>query len=178
MFISFDGVHGGMMNTRTESYMWQAGVHPNSLTPERALDVANPGTQNFLGNGVKVVSGTATYDQMGKITTDTRVFAKNDIHTTYEQYIIDLHNSSAWGGNGSSADTYSKTFLKLRELSLTYQIPAKTLHGFAKGASVSVIGQNLFLKAKQFKYSDPDGGNEDLVDPATRYVGLNIKLTL
>ena len=178
MYVSFDGVHGGVMNTRTESYMWQAGVHPKSVTPERALDVANPGTQNFLGNGVKVVSGTATYDQMGNITSDNRTYAKNDIHTTYEQYIIDLHNSSAWGGNGSSADTYSKTFLKLRELSFTYQIPAKDLYGFAKGASVSVIGQNLWLKAKQFKYSDPDGGNEDLVDPSTRYVGLKIKLTL
>jgi len=178
MYMSFDGVHGGVMNTRTESYMWQAGVHPKSLTPERALDVANPGSKNFLGSGVKVVSGTATYDQLGNITSDNRVYAKNDVHTTYEQYIIDLHNSSAWGGNGSSADTYSKTFFKLREVSLTYQIPAKALQGFAKGASVSVIGQNLFLKAKQFKYSDPDGGNEDLVDPATRYVGLNIKLTL
>src|SRR5690606_2776493 len=34
LFISFDGVSGGLANTRTESYMWQAGVHPNSLSPE------------------------------------------------------------------------------------------------------------------------------------------------
>jgi TonB-linked SusC/RagA family outer membrane protein len=177
LYLSFDGVIGGLMNTRTESYMWQAGVHPGSLTADRALDVATPGSKNFLGQGVKIVSGTVTYDNVGNITSDTRKFAPNDVYTTYKQYVIDLHNSSAWGGNGSSADTYSKTFLKLREISLTYDIPGKYLHGWAKAASISFVGQNVLLKAKDFKYSDPDGGNEDFAAPAVRYLGGNIKFT-
>lgn len=177
LFLSFDGVSGGLMNTRTESYMWQAGVHPGSLTDARAKDVATPGSKNFLGQGVKIVSGTVTYDAFGNITSDTRVFAPNDVYTTYQQYVIDLHNSSAWGGNGSSADTYSKTFFKLREISLTYNLPGKYLHKFVKAASVSFIGQNVLLKAKDFKYSDPDGGAEDFAAPAVRYLGGNIKLT-
>jgi TonB-linked SusC/RagA family outer membrane protein len=177
LFLSFDGVAGGLMNTRTESYMWQSGGHPNSITPERALDVATPGSENFLGKGVKVVSGTATYDAYGKITSDSRVYAPNDVYSTYEQYIIDLHSSSAWGGNGSPADTYSKTFFKLREVSLTYNIPVNLLHGIAKAASVSLIGQNVLLWAKDFKYSDPDGGVEDFADPSVRYLGCNIKVT-
>ena len=176
-FVSFDGVNGGLANTRTESYMWQAGVHPNSLSPERALDVATPGSSNYLGQGVKVVSGTATYDVNGNILTDTRVFAPNDIKTTYKQYMIDLHNSSAWGGNGSKADTYSRTFFKLREISLSYNVPSKLLGKVAKAASISLIGQNVLLKAKQFKYSDPDGGNEDFADPSTRYLGFKINFT-
>jgi TonB-linked SusC/RagA family outer membrane protein len=177
LYLSVDGVSGGLMNTRTESYMWQSGVHPNSVTPERALDVATPGSKNYLGQGLKVVSGTATYDAYGNITSDTRVYAPNDVYTTYEQYIIDLHSSSAWGGNGSPADTYSKTFFKLRELSLTYNIPSKFLHSVAKAASVSFVGQNVFLWAKDFKYSDPDGGVEDFADPSVRYLGFNIKAT-
>ena len=177
LFISFDGVVGGLANTRTESYMWQAGVHPESLTPERALDVATPGSKNYLGQGVKIVSGTATYDAVGNITKDTREYAKNDIYTTYKQYTIDLHNSSAWGGNGSLPDTYSKTFFKLREISLTYTLPTKMLNSWAKAASISFVGQNVLLKAKQFKYSDPDGGNEDFADPSVRYLGGNIKIT-
>jgi TonB-linked SusC/RagA family outer membrane protein len=176
-FLSFDGVNGGLANTRTESYMWQAGVHPNSLSPERALDVATPGSSNYLGKGVKVVSGSATYDANGNILTDTRVFAPNDVKTTYKQYTVDLHNSSAWGGNGSKADTYSKTFFKLREISLSYNVPAKLIHKVAKAASISLIGQNVLLKAKQFKYSDPDGGNEDFADPSTRYLGFKINFT-
>ncbi|MBV6427390.1 MAG: hypothetical protein KIPDCIKN_01908 [Haliscomenobacter sp.] len=178
LYVSLDGVSGGLMNTRTESYMWQAGVHPNSLTPERAKDVASPGTSNFLGQGVKVVGGTVTYDALGNITKDTREFAPNDVYTTYKQYAIDLHNSSAWGGNGSPADTYSKTFFKIREISLTYQFPSTILKGVARGASISFIGQNVFLKAKDFKYSDPDGGREDFADPSVRYLGFNFKLSL
>jgi hypothetical protein len=175
--MSLDGVVGGLMNTRTESYMWQSGVHPASVTEARAKDVATPGSTNFIGDGVKVESGTVTYDNIGNITSDTRVYAPNDIATTYKQYVIDLHSSSAWGGNGSSADTYSKTFLKLREISLTYTLPAKLLHGWAKAASVSLVGQNILLKAKDFKYSDPDGGTEDFSDPSVRYLGGNIRLT-
>jgi TonB-linked SusC/RagA family outer membrane protein len=85
LFLSFDGVSGGLMNTRTESYMWQSGVHPGSVTAARALDVATPGSKNFLGEGVKITSGTATYDAFGNITSDTRVFAPNDVYTTYKQ---------------------------------------------------------------------------------------------
>ena len=198
LFASLDGVVGGLMNTRTESYMWQAGVHPNSVTPEREKDVTAAGivaaagggaagaaalaaaglvANNYLVNGVKVVSGTATYDKFGNITADTRVYAPNDVYTSYRQYTIDLHNSSAWGGNGSPADNYSKTFLKLREISLTYTVPNNYLQGWAKGASISFVGQNVLLWAKDFKYSDPDGGAEDFADPAVRYLGANIKFT-
>ena len=176
LFMSFDGVVGGLMNTRTESYMWQAGVHPASVTEARAKDVANPGSTNFIGKGVKVVSGSVTYDSFGNITSDSRQYAANDVATTYKQYVIDLHSSSAWGGNGSRADTYSKTFVKLREVSLTYTVPQSVLNGRAKGASVSLVGQNLFLKAKDFKYSDPDGGVEDFADPSVRYIGCSLKL--
>ena len=177
LYTSLDGVNGGLANTRTESYMWQSGVHPESLSPERALDVATPGSSNYLGQGVKVVSGAATYDVNGNILTDTRKFATNDVKTTYKQYVTDLHNSSAWGGNGSKADTYSRTFFKLREISLSYNVPAKLIHNVAKAASISLIGQNVMLKAKQFKYSDPDGGNEDFADPAVRYLGFKINFT-
>ena len=176
-YASFDGVAGGIMNTRTESYLWQSGNHPNSLTPERAEDVADPSTPHFLGKGVKVISGSVTYDAYGNITSDTRVFAPNDVKTSYEQYILDLHSSSAWGGNGSKADTYSKTFFKLREISISYNIPSRYLHRVSKAASVSLIGQNVFLKAKDFKYSDPDGGTEDFAAPSVRYIGCKINLS-
>lgn len=198
VFVSFDGVNGGITNTRTESYMWQSGVHPDGLTAEREMDVIAAGIYNaagggaagnaalaaagrsltnYIGQGVVVLSGSATYDAVGNILTDTRVYGKNVTPTTYKQYMIALHNSSAWGGNGSKADTYSKTFFKLREISVSYNVPARLLHKVAKSASISLIGQNVLLKAKQFKYSDPDGGNEDFADPSTRYLGFKINFT-
>ncbi|MCY1719124.1 SusC/RagA family TonB-linked outer membrane protein [Prolixibacteraceae bacterium Z1-6] len=181
LYMSFDGVAGGLLSTRTESYMWQSGVHPESVTEERALDVADPGSKNYVGEGVQVISGSVTYDTNGNITSDTREYAPNDVASTYKQAAQDLHNTSAWGGSPNPNDVYSRTFLKLRELSLTYTIPNSVLNnwagGFIENASVSFVGQNVLFWSKDWKYSDPDGGYEDFADPSVRYLGANIKLT-
>jgi TonB-linked SusC/RagA family outer membrane protein len=175
--ISADGRVGGLAQTTTEMYMWYSGNHPNSVTDERYLD-ASLGTSNYTGDGVKVVSGSATYDTDGAITSDTREYAANDVAVKYESYIKRIHKGTAWGGVPSPLDAYSTTFLKIREVSLSYDLP-KNLYSLlgAKGGSVSAIGQNIFLWAKDFKYSDPDGGTENFSDPSQRYIGFNIKLT-
>ncbi|WP_147676960.1 SusC/RagA family TonB-linked outer membrane protein [Algibacter pacificus] len=178
LFISFDGLVGGLSSSRTESYMWQSGVHPDSATPERALDVATPGSSNYIGEGVMVTSGTVEFDTDGTILSDTRVFETNTVATTYLRAVKDLHASSAWGGTGTTTDAFSRTYLKLRELSLSYQIPSKLLTGWgAKKASISLTGQNVLLWAKDYKYSDPDNRVEDFADPSVRYLGANLKLS-
>ncbi|TSA38745.1 MAG: SusC/RagA family TonB-linked outer membrane protein [Porphyromonadaceae bacterium] len=176
--ISFDGRVGGLASTTTEMYMWRAGSHPSSLVPERYLDATVPGSKNYIGQGVKVVSGSATYDTYGNITSDTRVYAPNDEAVTYETYTNTLHKGTAWGGASSPLDVYTTSFFKIREMSLTYNLPKEFCTRFySKGVSVSVVGQNVFLWAKQFKYSDPDGGYENFSDPSLRYLGFNLKVT-
>ncbi|CAD0007161.1 SusC/RagA family TonB-linked outer membrane protein [Flavobacterium salmonis] len=174
--ISLDGRVGGLAQTTTEMYMWQSGNHPDSVNDIRYKDITT-GTSNYIGDGVKVISGAVTYNAYGNITSDTRQYASNDVPVTYENYVKRIHKGTAWGGNPSPADTYSTTFLKLREVSLTYNVP-KSVYSFikAKNATVSAIGQNLFLWAKDFKYSDPDGGVDNFSDPSQRFVGCNIKL--
>jgi hypothetical protein len=159
--------------------MWRVGNHPKSCTPERYLDATNPGTKNYIGKGVKIVSGSVDYDTYGNIIpgTDTREFAPNDIPTTYEAYMGSLHRGTAWGGSASSVDIYSGTFFKLRELSLTYSVPKAICAKFkAEQLSISAIGQNVLFWAKDFKYSDPDGGSENFADPSQRFLGFNIKI--
>ena len=175
--VAVDGRVGGLAQTTTEMYMWQSGNHPDSVTEERYLD-ATTGTPNYIGEGVQVVSGEVTYDTYGNITSDTRVFAPNEVAVTYENWVKRVHKGTAWGGSPSPFDAYSTTFLKLREVSLSYNFPGSftQLIGASSG-SVSAIGQNLALWAKDFKYSDPDGGSENFSDPSQRYVGLNINLT-
>jgi len=175
--LSVDGRVGGLAQSVTEMYMWISGNHPNSLTEARYLDATKPGTKNYLGKGVKVVSGAITYDANYHVVSDTREFAPNDVYTTYKSYITALHKGTAWGGNPSPVDLYSTTFLKLREVALTYRLPDDLAQKIkSKGVSVSVIGQNLIYWAKQFKYSDIDGGTENFADPSLRYIGFNIKL--
>lgn len=175
--LSVDGRVGGLTKTMTENYMWRTGNHPNSVVPERYLDATESGG-HYIGDGVQVVSGEATYDTYGNITSDTRVYAENDVAVLYKQYVNILHTNNAWGGAASSLDVYSTTFFKVREVSLTYMLPKDFTARFtAKSASISLVGQNLFLWAKDFKYSDPDGGRENFSDPSVRYIGGNIKVT-
>jgi TonB-linked SusC/RagA family outer membrane protein len=175
--ISLDGRVGGIAQTTTEMYMWRAGSHPDSVVPERMADALTPGSKNYVGKGVKIVSGTVSYDTYGNITSDTRVFATNDIPVTYKSFIEAYHKGTAWGGSPSPVDAYSTTFFKIRELAITYNMP-KSICNLIRANSVSVsgVGQNLFMWAKQFKYSDPDGGSENFADPSVRYIGINIKL--
>ncbi len=175
--VSADGRVGGIAQTTTEMYMWRAGSHPGSLAPERYLDATQPGTKNYIGAGVKVVEGSVTYDTYGNITSDTRVYAPNDVAVTYKTYTEALHKGTAWGGSPSTIDAYNTTFFKIREVALTYRLPQELCSRLGiNGVSVSAIGQNVFLWAKQFKYSDPDGGSENFIDPAVRYLGLNLKI--
>lgn len=180
LFASFDGIVGGMASSTTEAYMWLQGVHPGTLTPERALDVATPGSTNYVADGVMVVSGNYVTDRnSGEVIEDTRVFAPNDVPRTYRDYIRSIHGGTAWGGTGREEDIFDRTFFKLRELSITYSVPSNILDnwGPVKNASVSFIGQNVFLWAKEFEYSDPDGGSDNFADPSSRYLGFNIKLS-
>lgn len=175
--LSMDGRVGGLAQSVTEMYMWISGNHPESLTEARYLDATKPGTKNFLGKGMKVVSGTITYDANYHVVSDTRKFAPNDVYTTYKSYITALHKGTAWGGSPSPVDLYSTTFLKLREVAITYKLPDELAQKIrSKGVSVSLIGQNLLYWAKQFKYSDIDGGTENFADPSLRYIGFNINL--
>lgn len=175
--VSFDGRVGGLAQTGTEMYMWISGSHPDSVVPERMLDATQPGTSNYVGQGVKIVSGDVTFDTYGNIVTDTRTYAPNDVAVTYKNYISKYHKGTAWGGSPSPVDTYSTTFFKMREMSITYVLPKDVTNKLnAKNISVSAIGQNLLLWAKDFKYSDPDGGSDDFSDPSQRYLGFNLKL--
>ena len=46
-----------------------------------------------------------------------------------------------------------------------------------KQASVSLIGQNLLLWTKEYKFTDPDRASDNLASPSVRYMGINIKVT-
>lgn len=175
--VSVDGRVGGLAQTITEMYMWRSGNHPLSVVPERYLDATVAGSKNYIGEGVKVVEGTVTYDTYGNITSDTRVFAPNDVPTTYKSYTEAYHKGTAWGGAPSTVDLYDATFFKIREIALSYKLPGELASKLrARELAVSAVGQNVFLWAKQFKYSDPDGGSENFLDPSLRYLGLNLKI--
>ena len=173
LYMAFDGRVGGTAFNQTEQAMWNSGSHPKSDTPERYEEVVN-GNINYIAQGVKIVSGSVEYDTDGNIVSDTRVFAPNDVPVSYQSFI---QAYEPWSGTQAYQNFRSTTFFKIRELSLTYAFPKNLCNKVnLKGASVSFIGQNLLLWAKEFKYADPDVDKDDLSSPSQRFLGFNVKL--
>lgn len=173
---SVDGRVGGKAYNRTEQAMWNSGTHPDSDNQWRYDEVVN-GKTNYIGKGVKVVSGSVKYDSYGNILEDTRTFAPNDTPVSYTAY---TQTYNPWNGSARIQNYKDLTFIKLREISVGYNVPKAFIGKIGlKSAHVALVGQNLLFWAKEFKYSDPDavyeGKAETLNSPAMRYVGVNIK---
>lgn len=170
--ISFDGCVGGVIYNRTEQSMWHTGVHEKSDNQWRYDEVVN-GKKNYIGQGVKVVSGTIERDEFGNVISDNRVYAPNDVPTSYENYIRRYHGGCY---EGYPQNYHSQTWFKLREIALNYTLPASLTHKMGmNNLQIGVVGNNLFLWTKDFDYSDPDKGSDNLNSPSGRYVGFNVK---
>jgi hypothetical protein len=166
--ISVDGRVGGVMYSTTNQKMWWGGTHPGTVNQYR--DDANNGLATYVAKGVVIVEGSAEYDDQGNILSDSRIYAPN---TTPVNYI-------SWNVNTSNAflnHYYDQTFVKLREVTLTYNLPESFLSKtFINKASISFVGRNLALWAK-IPEVDPDGGEDNLQTPSTRNIGFNVNFT-
>jgi hypothetical protein len=133
-----------------------------------------------VGEGVVVSNGVAiNYDgQTGAILNYKDLqFAANTHTTQVQDYLSKYYNIS-------EANLMSKTFAKLREITISYDLPSKLLNKtFISRASVSLVGRNLlyFYKDKRFKDVDLDQYNYStsgtgLQSPTTRRYGFNINV--
>ncbi|TCD28672.1 SusC/RagA family TonB-linked outer membrane protein [Pedobacter psychrodurus] len=164
-----DGRLGGMMYSTTNQKMWWGGTNPGTLNQYR-VD-ANAGRSTFIGDGVIVTSGSATYDAVGNIISDTRVFAPNSRAVNYIDYMTNTSN-----GAYNNYNYFSQTFLKLREVTIGWQVPSKLLgKSFIKGLDLSLVGRNLLLFSKMPNV-DPDPAVDNLQTPSTRSFGFNVNL--
>ncbi|RDC58588.1 SusC/RagA family TonB-linked outer membrane protein [Pedobacter chinensis] len=167
--VNIDGRIGGLMYNYVYDKMWDSGTNPESDNIYRYNQVVL-GQNNFVGQGVKVISGTVTYDKYGQITSDTRQYAPNDQQIGYQDY-------AQWY-RGGDAGAQKQSFIKLREVSLGYQFPSRFVSKLGlKNASFSLTGQNLYMWTK-FKFSDPDVDTENLNSPSMRMIGFNLKIGL
>lgn len=165
--LNIDGRIGGLMYNYIYDKMWDSGTNPESDNQYRYDEVVN-GLTNYVGQGVKVTSGSVTYDNFGNITSDTRKYAVNDTEVSYQNY--------AQNFRGGDYGVQKKTFVKVREISVGYRFPVTMLaKSGIKNASVSLTAQNLFLFTA-FKFSDPDVDDENLNSPSQRMLGINFRV--
>jgi TonB-linked SusC/RagA family outer membrane protein len=169
---SIDVRQGGLMYSRTKEMMDFAGLSPFTTYNDRnPFIVPNSVQQSVDGNGNVIY-----------IENETPVS-----HTTqnFYQYFDQSHG----GGKFASAYLIDKSFVKLREVVLTYTFPTKWLAKTPFGsASFSVIGRNLLLfTPSDNHFIDPEVttfGNDLTADygeysaaPTTRSFGASLKVT-
>ena len=108
----------------------------------------------------------------------------NTQSVTAEQYWQSVGGAYGIG----EAFLYSGTYVKMREISLGYNLPKQFLHKtyFVKNAKISLVGRDLFYLKKSTPGTDPEGasiradwaqGFELNALPSTRTFGFNLSLT-
>lgn len=164
---TLDGRIGGVMFSQTNQKMWWGGVDPGTVNQFR--DDANAGKATYIAPGVQVISGEIRYGSNGEVIYDDRVFVPNAEAVNYNSYMQTTSNNSE-----KNYHYYKQDFIKLRDLSLTYQLNATTLSKTPfSSLSMSLIGSNLWIASK-VKNIDPDSGKDALQTPSMRSIGFNI----
>lgn len=111
---------------------------------------------------------------------EDRSFAPNTTRVAGDKY-----HAFGWKHNPNSAFVYDATYLKLREVALTYTMPRNIMDKtFIHGASFSLVGGNLWIISKELPHADPEAsqgagniqGWQSGVMPSLRTIGFNVKL--
>ena len=177
----FDGMVGGVLEDYVRKKTLQGGRHVESASG--AFGVARPSDEAnvaaYTGDGVNLTGASIVLDPItGQITnyknlTESQNTTKSQVQpfVTRVASIPDL-------------DIIKKTYGKLREVTITYNLP-ETLFGkasFIKKATVSLVGRNLlYFFPSRYKDVDMDQYTQDagsnLQTPTTRSYGFNVNLS-
>lgn len=175
----FDGVVGGVFHDYVRQKTLQGGRHLEAATGlwgEHRPDDVRGGS--FVAPGI-TLQGPAI--QLDPVTGEITNF--KDLTVTQNSKVTTVQSYSARYANVLELNMISKTFAKLREVTLTYQLPNSVLgKSFIKKAEVSLVGRNLLLFfPERYKDVDPDqftqSNASDLQTPTTRRFGFNVNLT-
>lgn len=178
--VLIDGRVGGTMENYIRRQTFRGGRHIETVQGEmgeaRYQDYL--GNKTYVGEGVVITSGTPNYDPVTGVITNYKdlTFAPNTVKTFLQDY-ISRYNSTAEG------NLMSKTFSKLREITLGYTIPEGVIaKSFMRSATISFVGRNLFYFADK-KHKDVDldqyagsQNSSNLQTPTIKRYGVNISI--
>ena len=141
---------------------------------------------NDLGNPKRdpiTYNDDNTYASNSGGTINPGVDADGNVNTT--RVSNQNYGADGWAVSPNKKFVYDASYVKLRELSVTYNLPQNILaNTFISGASVSFVGSNLWIIHKNLPYSDPEAsqsagnirGWQSGTLPATKNFGFNVNL--
>ena len=143
----YDGIYHDGMNGGTSLESVQGAIGAARLAEWQSTNNGTVSiTPKYIGPGVKIVSGTPKFAG-GVITNLSELtFAPNDVAAKVQT----IAGGSGYGG----VDEYwitSRSFVKLREVNISYSLPANLLgkSKYIKGATFSLVGRNLLYFAER-----------------------------
>lgn len=180
LVFQFDGRVGGMLVDYIQRQTFRGGRHIETV--QGAMGVARAqdalGVKAYVGEGVVISNGAAIeYDPItGAITNyDELQFAPNTTATFLQDWISRYYAAE-------EANVISRSYAKLREVTLTYNFPSAVLErSFIRKASISLVGRNLLYFAEKKdvdidQFVAPDSYSS-LQSPTLRRYGFNVNIT-
>lgn len=166
--------HGGDIFSLDMWYGLATGLYPET---DFINDLGNP-----VRDPVGANAATGGNPQSGGVVLDgvTADGAKNIRRVEGGNYRL-----FGYARNPNAGFIYDASYVKLREASLTYNLPRTLLaDSFIQGLSVSLVGSNLWIIHKNLPYADPEAGQssgniqgwQSGVMPTTRNIGFSLKL--
>lgn len=151
----------------------------NGLYPETAA--GNVREQGIVNPGVGVITNPVD---------GTTTVIQNTVSTVNNNDTASKTGPGAYSGNygylaqPAKAFIYDASYIKLREVSISYNFPKKMFEGtFVNAATLSLLGSNLWIISKNLPYADPESGLSSGSKsrgysvgslPTTRDIGFNL----
>ncbi len=162
---------GGSLFSLDQWYGRGTGLYEETVFTN---DLGNPvrNSNDVVGGGGLILPGVVENDD-GTYSTNTKRVNGDD------------YRVFGWSRNPNAGFIFSTTYVKLRELSLSYTLPRTLLNKtpFA-AATVSILGSNLWILYKELPHADPEAsqgagniqGWQSGVFPTARNIGFSINL--
>lgn len=185
--IDLNGAIGGLIYSQLSPKMWWGGKHPNSTT-YRDQEYANRDKDGkpipvYIPNAVIITGGEVKYDVHGNIVSDTRTYKPYGKAVDFQSWAQTYPYQAVVTDKMDKfyANTFSRTYLKIRQISLTYDFRHLLPKNFAiKGLTATLFCNNVALWSKA-PWIDPDingdsDSNDGASDPTARYVGIGVNV--
>ena len=169
---------GGDLYSATNANAYGNGLHKNTLIGRDVCD-AMAGDDGYPQDGCWVPDGVQeVLNEAGEVTG----------YTPNETAVLPQTYYSTISGSISNEFVYDASFVRLRELRLSYRLPASLLQGTpVRLATISLVGRNLALLYSKVPNLDPEStyntgngglGLELAGVPQTRSIGFNLNVRL
>ncbi|MBX2920656.1 MAG: SusC/RagA family TonB-linked outer membrane protein [Chitinophagaceae bacterium] len=160
---------GGQVISQALLYGTGSGMYTNSLFGRDKEHGGLPYYVDGSGAFVKAADNATSGPNGEKLYYDGMILKgvkqsdgkANDVVIDAPNFYLNTYGWGSWPGSGSYSTyegaVFDNNFIKLREISLTYALPAKAIEKIKlQNVSVSIYGRNLFYFYKSLPYLDPE----------------------